>query len=716
MNEVILAAQSGLCVHPLKRRDKRPLLDKWGDAATTDITKIAEWSAMFPDCNWGAVTGTKSGIVVIDVDASHGGLESWTELTHGKVLKTPTCLTGGGGLHIYFRLPPNTRVRNSASKIAPGIDVRGDGGQVVIPPSIHPSGELYKWKTGMAPWEIDFIPVPVWLMRLLRSVSSWDGPALGETLVVGERNDNIYHYALALARLGSAAEFILSVMRNWVREQGYNDISDDEIRRTVESAIKKATAEGVNGITPADFIRSDADNAERLVRECKGDFIYIRGMGWYYWDGLRWNNKNGESQIIRKAINVMEKVADEAREMAKDQNLRARASAQLRWAIQSKNLSRVRAMIALASTHPDIERMSGDIDPPETAYYLNFLNGVLDLRTGNLLPHAREYMITKLINYKYNPDAKCPVWEDSVRTALGGDEELISFFQRALGYSVSGDVSAQCFFICWGPDGNNGKSTMFEALQRIIGPDYVRPLSIEALTGQRDSSYVSTDLARMPGVRLAPVGEADVGHKFNSQTIKDITGGDTIKARFMREATFEYVPVFKVWMRTNYKPATHDLSPAFLRRVKIIPFEHQIPPEKRKDPRIIHDELDNEAEGILAWLVRGFREYWEHGLGEPQRIKAAVSEYVEENDLVKQFLNECTVEGGKVKASVLYSTFVAWCKENGYKFMLNSRAFGTRVGRILAARGLQSTVSGGRTVWVGISLTDEMAMQFGILG
>jgi putative DNA primase/helicase len=345
-----------------------------------------------------------------------------------------------------------------------------------------------------------------------------------------------------------------------------------------------------------------------------------------------------------------------------------------------------------------------DADAIETRMILNVRNGWIDLSTGELKDRQTSPIITKYIDVDYDPNATCPFWDKTLALAFDGDQELINYMRRAIGYTLTGSTSEQCLFICWGEQGNNGKSTILETLQNLLGP-YAQMSDMKVITSQDMDNRVASSLAKLPGVRLVAMNEAEEHQKLSEALVKQITGGDALQACKKFKEPFEFLPVFKLWVRTNEKPIIRGMTDAIWRRIKLIPFEKPIPPEARLRRDEVDEALRSEYAGILAWAIRGAREWHLGGLQDPEIVKASTSDYRSEMDLVVTFLDECTEDkpASEVNKNEMYQVFVHWCRDNGVRFIMNSANFNKRIRRI---KGVDLQKKRGSYVWPGIGLNE----------
>lgn len=719
LDQVLELASMGLRVHPLLPKNKVPVVKQWQQKATTVERTIRVWAVTNKGCNWGVATGEESGVFVVDVDSKKGGLKAWKRLVQKNSLpKTVTCRTGSGGLHVYFKYSKGMDIRNSVSSIAAGIDVRGNGGQVVVPPSTHPNGVNYEWVSGLSPQDVSFARAPKWLLAaIMRAQQSPETGtvAIGEPIVQGTRNDEIYHQALYLARQGAVEELTSTAMLEWcrtVRER----VDESEVRATVASAYKYVADEKSRKKVSDEVELSDSGNAQRLVGTSGSIIRYIPSLGWHTWDDRRWGRDPEDLVMLRLALEAVDTFKQEIVETLKSTTDRARASALMRmvnWAVSSHNIGRLTAAVSVAKAFPEVVRQVSDMDNDTTVFLLNTLNGTLDLRTGELLPHNPSQYITRLLPHNYNPKAKCPTWMQSLDLAFNGDRSMIAFFQRAIGYSLSAALSEQCFFICWGESGNNGKSTLLETVQRVLGPDYAAMTDARVISSRDKDNHVFSSLAALLNTRMVSINEIGDSAVLDEELIKQLTGGDTLQAKMLYREPFTYRPTFKIWMRANNKPIVRGTSESFWRRVKLIPFIHPIPPNKRRPRHEVDAELTAESEGILAWAVTGFMDWYKNGgLRDPQPVVAASQEYRESSDVVAQFMSECVETDPKasVTRQVLYSTFRAWYEDQGMRFPMSAVKFSRRV----ADRLNQHTrmYESREPSWRGIRVSERVAMMY----
>lgn len=436
---------------------------------------------------------------------------------------------------------------------------------------------------------------------------------------------------------------------------------------------------------------NDDGNAKRFVDRFSDQVRYIYGAGFLVWDGKRWiPDKQG--RVMQLARRTAEGIYEEASQEGLDKTDQERVR---KWADKSLNVGRLDAMIDLVKSDERIAVRPEIFDRNENL--LNVQNGVVDLENGSLLRHEPMLFMSKLVPVIYKPDADCPSWLSFLRDVTGGDDSLIGYLQRCIGYSLTGSQQEQVFFFLYGP-GNNGKTTFLKVIQELFG-DYAISASSKTFLLKRGDSGHSEDVARLKGARMVIASEMEQGRPLNEALIKDITGGDTVAARKLYQETMEFRPVCKLWMQGNYKPGISGVDDGIWRRVRIIPFEYRVPDE-RKDDRLF-EKLVNELPGILTWAVQGCLEWQKTGLQAPEEVRNITGRYRDSNDPISAFISEELVRESSAKqpAKPLYDHYEKWCRKNEQQAVTL-----VRFKDILEMKGFtQKRASDGR-YWEGIHI------------
>lgn len=426
---------------------------------------------------------------------------------------------------------------------------------------------------------------------------------------------------------------------------------------------------------------SDVGNAMRIVRRHGADVRYCHPQKkWSHFVGTHWaEDETGEiprrvkETIRHERRRVAELLADEIAnagdegpDKRKVDALQDELSHMLKW----EGDQRIQASVNQAKSEPGIPILPKQLD--NDIMLFNVRNGTVDLRTGQLLAHDRNHYITKLADVVYDPNAKCPRWEQFMVEIMGGNTDLVTYLQRAGGYSLTGSVAEQVLFFLHG-NGANGKSVFISAMRHVTG-DYGLQAVSELLETKPNNTH-PTEKADLRGRRFVATVETEQGKKMAERLMKQLTGGDAVKARRMFEDFWEMEPTWKIWLSANHKPVITGCDFAVWRRIRLIPFNETFSGDRAD--KGLTDKLKAEAPGILAWLVRGCLEWQKHGLSEPDEVRLATAAYQAEMDTLGGFISECCLvhREAKIKAGALLEAF---CKWSGAE--VSQQDFGRRMG------------------------------------
>lgn len=709
--------QHGACQNP----GKVPLVP-WqryqGELPTADELE-QWWSKRWPQANIGMATGAFCGVVVLDLDS---GEARKAALDRG-IPPTPTVFTGKpGGVHVWFR-HPGTELRNFARRL-PGLDFRGDGGYVVVPPSLHVSRASYRWAPGTQ--TLDLASVPSWLLDLFTGPAEprqeETGGYLDLNLVMdgvpeGQRDDTLFKYACKLRGDNvpqSYAELLVRQAARNCRPPFDEQAAADKVRavyaRYAPATVLEVPPEGVSlpgheAVNP-ELKPQEVDvpgrpctqlgNAERLIDQYGDRLRYCYDWKtWLAWDGKRWR-KDNIGQVVAWAQQVVRNINREAAEAESAQQRRALRA----WAGTCEKAAQIAAMIDLARPHVAV--LPDQLD--QSPWLLNVQNGTIDLRTGLLREHRQTDNLTKLIDVPYQVDATCPRWDEFLGQVLP-DPDVRAFFQRAAGYSATGSARERKLIIPHG-SGKNGKSVALQALKNVLG-EYAATTPPELFMVQRSGGSNETEIAALLGARFVFSSETNEGGNLAESVIKRLTGGESVSARFLYGNHFSFLPTFTPWLATNHRPVIRGSDHAIWDRIALLPFNVRVA-DGDQDPDL-GEKLQAEAPGILAWIVRGTQAWLAQGLGAPEAVKQATSAYRSEMDTLGTFIAERCVQDsdpmtGWVTSGALYSAYQQWCDDSGER-ALPKRTLGMR----LVERGFQPGRAGSQQTrcWVGLRLIAE---------
>jgi putative DNA primase/helicase len=474
-------------------------------------------------------------------------------------------------------------------------------------------------------------------------------------------------------------------------------ISDRPARAS--SAWKQPDAAAGQGIEapPNPYRGTDEANAQLFLQLHGENVRYVpTWRKWLAWTGTHWQDDDS-LQVQSWAADMpgaMYRVAGTTMQ----QTLRQQAG-KLADALESVG---TRSAMLIAA---QCRRVAKPDQLDQHPFLLNCANGTVDLKTGQIRPHNRADLITHCLDTAYNPQATAPTWLKFLESTFAGDAELIRFVQKAVGYSLTGSTDEQLLFFCHGV-GSNGKSTLLETLLLLLGK-----LGIQAAAGLLMASRTErhpTDQADLFGKRMVVSQETEDGRRMNESLVKQLTGGDTIRARRMREDFWEFRPTHKLWLSTNHKPVIKGTDHAIWRRIRLIPFTMKFTDDgangTAKKDGTLKDKLRNELPGILAWTVAGCLAWQKEGLRPPAAVTRATDGYQAEMDMLAAWLEDCCVINrvADVKVSDLYSSYAAWCEANG-EHPEAQRKLGMR----LIERGFQQQKIRHARRWIGIGLAEN---------
>lgn len=411
---------------------------------------------------------------------------------------------------------------------------------------------------------------------------------------------------------------------------------------------------------------TDWGNSQRFVHDHQGRVRFVTKTGvWLIWDGRRWAIDENKQiyRLGRKTVKNIYREAAEGRTSSERGDI-------AKHAIKSESKASIESMLGLSESEPGVAVTPNELDCDP--WLLNCQNGTLDLQTGILHDHRRDDLLTKAINTNHDPDAICPVWLKFLDRIMEGNQTVIDFLQRAVGYTLTADTSEQCLFFMEGK-GKNGKTTFAEALKILMG-DYALTTPAETFLSKRGEGGVRNDLARLPGARLVVGSELEENRKLDEALVKTLTGSDEISARFLHKEFFSFRPTHKLWMFGNHKPIIKGNDEGIWRRMIRIPFNATI--QAHEQDKHLNEKLALEMAGILQWALEGCLIWQTTGLNIPPEIVQATKDYRAEMDIIAAWIDECTTKiTGKTSARELYSSYTTWCDANG-EIAVNQRRFG----------------------------------------
>jgi len=716
-------------------KGKIPVQAKWQSAPRADLATIQRW--LRNGHNLGLRTGQISGgVVAVDID-------NGADVTGLDLPDTVQVRTGSGGTHLYYL--SDVPLRNSVGKIAPHVDFRGDGGQVVFPGSVHPD-TLQKYEFTRSPWEIPVAPLPAWIKDTLTAprpthppppiatpapkptngITPYAAAALaGESATVaaaqpGSRNHTLYTAALKLGGLVAAGALpendVKVVLATAAISAG---LPEDEALKTLSSGLAagmttpRVLPEPTHKPAPPDAPPpdqssepeasaapenarhcTDIGNAERFAARNIGKILFDCALqGWRVWNGRAWAADN-TGAVTRLAVATARSIRGEAMEATdKDQ-----ADSLWKWAHRSESRERLSAMMDLArAIHPmATPGPRFDADP----WLFNCANGTLDLRTGKLRTFSPTDLITRQSPIAFDPVARHELF-DRVLTEALPDPDLRTYLQLAAGYSLCGSTREEVMFFIYGPEAS-AKSTFTEALSHVLG-GYSTTADPETFLKKQGDAGVRQDIARLAGLRLVLTSEVDAGKQFAEGLVKRITGGDVMVARYLYGKEFCFRPQFKLWLVANHQPRADAQDGALWRRIRVLPFDRSIPKEQR-DPTVKQTMLTECGPALLAWAVQGCLLWQKNGLRDAPRVANATEQYRADQDPLSGFFSDrCHfIPTAWTMSKDIFNAYHAWAAENGVstRFQVSPK----RLAEALKQRGCLSQHFRDGFAWSGISL------------
>jgi len=533
------------------------------------------------------------------------------------------------------------------------------------------------------------LDMPTWLESLLlkppaRTTSNANGS--GEKIPQGQRNSRLTSYAGVLRKNGDTAEEIEAKLLAYNLAHCDPPLPESEVRTIAKSVARyePTKAEEIPGRVPV----TETSNAERLCTQHRDDLRYCSDRKvWSAWNGRFWA-VNDEGAVMRRMQEVTRTIYFDAGKEA-DEHMRKALAA---WAKQSDSRRTQENSVAIARYFEGIEvrEFSGLFD--HHPFLLNVANGTIDLKTGQLHPHRREDYLTKIVDIPYDPDATCPQFSKFLNETFAGRPSLIGYASRFVGCFLTGITAEQCWWLFYGPTAS-GKSTFVSILHGLLGP-YALALPENFFLVTKNTTDFAT--ANLAGVRFASCVETNEGRRLDVAKLKALTGEDMISAALKYQNYFQFRPQCKLVLATNHAPHVPAADSALWRRLKVVPFDVMVPEEKRI-PELAKKLLKKEGPGILRWAVLGCQSWLANRLDEPAEVKAAVNEYRDAEDIVRNFLEECCLReaSAQVVRKELFAEYLRWGRENGMHPM-SSKKFAGELHRL----GIQG--DDGDRFWFGV--------------
>jgi len=448
-------------------------------------------------------------------------------------------------------------------------------------------------------------------------------------------------------------------------------------------------------------ILGDRQNGQLFASEYRGVFLYINFMAaWFRWNNIIWEECLAGEEVAA-AKKISDSIADVAVMALKEDSHKAKAI--LSHAMKAQNSPHIKSMIDLAKSEPQMSEPNAsrlNKDP----HLIGVLNGVVDLRLGELIKPEPEMLITKQCKANYLKGSPCDLWL-AFLSQIFNDQATIDSIQRIVGYTFTGCTTEEIIVICHGY-GANGKSVLSNVLQKIAG-DYGKTGSSNLLKARKsDDTGPRPDIAALYGARYISVNEMESGDHLDEQVVKILASRESICARHLYRNEFSFSPAGVIWLKTNHKPIIKGEDDGIWRRLVLIPFDRKFSEEERdKD---LEEKLLMQSDGILEWVVEGAVKWYQSGLKLSKKIKDQSASYRSESDLLGQFLEDTTIPdmNGRAIDSGVYFDYSTWCQNNGTK-PLSKKRFTQK----LDERGYPMVKSDGKRYYSGIKLKDSILQE-----
>lgn len=410
-----------------------------------------------------------------------------------------------------------------------------------------------------------------------------------------------------------------------------------------------------------DFTPDDAGNGDAMLALFGDDFLYCSSRGWFAHTGTHWQLDPDAAEVKKKAVETLRK----RRHAAVDAGMEAIIKC------TKGDEGRVNGCVSRFKTLVSVNFDTFDSNPD----VLNCQNGVVDLRTGKLEEHKRTHRFTYCLPVDYVEGANYSEWMNYLRGVVS--EEILDYLQELAGYSLTGHTREEILLYLNGPT-RSGKGTFAETFMALLPSPLSTMVDFNSFTAKREGDVSNFDLAPLKPARMIFASESNRSQSLNPAKIKQLTGGDRIRACFKHKDFFEYRPQFKVWMMSNHPVHGDPEDDALWGRVRVIEFPHSFlgKEDKTKKSRLKEPEM---LKGVLYWAVQGAIRWYAlgaNGLSTPAAIAKTTQAQRNELDYVQQWLDECCEEneGGWVANEEVISSYTTWCKNHNVEYVKSPQA------------------------------------------
>jgi putative DNA primase/helicase len=639
----------GWAVFPIQPNEKLPATVNGVSDASTDPAQIQSWFGNGNPREYNIGIRAGDSLAIVDEDFQHGGHETLRAMP-AQDFQTPTVKTPSGGHHYYYS--PNGRDCKAWVGFLPGVDLRVQNSYVVAPPSTI-DGKTYEWVRTAN--DLPLLNLPDWVKakeKAGKTVKPYQDPT---PISPGRWHTTMTSIAGVEVQQAQTEQELFGRLVAISQARSHPD-HKTHTEADLQQLLRLASDAWADWNRERNFERTERGQSLYFADLYPETVRYShRANSWYFFQDHWWVKDDG-GKIKHLIETSVDHRAAKIGSLPDDQK-----EGERKFIGRCGNSSTLKGVFDIAKNNPTIGRSQIEWEPDPSL--LGVLNGVVDLKTGELLPGTPEQMIYLHTRVPYNPDAKAPRWERFLQEVFAGDESLIDFVHRALGLSLTGLTKEQVFFLCYG-SGANGKSTLLQTVRNVLG-DYGMNARIESFVskGPSGSSTIPNDIMEMKGRRYVITSEPSSTVTLDESRLKMLTGGENTRARLLNKNEEEFTPVPKIWISFNKKPNIRDDTNSFWRRVRFIPFTVKFDGDKRDVN--IQEDLAKEHEGILAWLVRGAVSYYTTNLVAPAQVLASTEAYRAESDLFGQFITDTLQSGTFVSRKEVKESYRAWRSQDG---------------------------------------------------
>lgn len=409
---------------------------------------------------------------------------------------------------------------------------------------------------------------------------------------------------------------------------------------------------------------TDIGSSKLFADIYKDKLKFVRELGLYFfYNGKIWEKDLNSVYAKRMAKKFAIKAVEHANSIENEQT----REAAVKYYAKFNNFNQRERLIKDAQSVYVIDYSDFDSHPE----LYNCQNGTFNLLTGELQEHDSEDMLTQISNVNYDANARCERWEKFIDEIMQRDMQSKSLLQEISGYCLSGSTSLECFVMLYGATTRNGKGT-YNSVMFKMHNDYAKVLAPESLSAKgfyNNSGAPNEHIASLSGARYVSVSEPGENLVLNSDLVKTLTGGDPIKARFLHQNSFTYIPQFKIIINTNFLPKILDDTIFSSDRLVLLNFDKHFEREERDTNLKENLTSDESLSGIFNWCYQGYKMLKEKNVMQvPDKSKKLFEQYRNESDTIQQFIDECLTkcEGARTKMKVVYDKYKEWAEENGY--------------------------------------------------